>query len=60
MGKIWKSRRVILVVLFSISSVRATTITGRLSDGHEVRLGIWTVVREDYAGEGGGGLGIVN
>ena len=48
-----KSLTVLLVLLFSISSVSAKTLTERLADGHKLRLGFGTAVPWAYAGDGG-------
>ena len=40
MNKIFKSLTVLLVLLFSISTVSAKTLTERLADGHKLRLGL--------------------
>ena len=55
-----KSLTVLLVLLFSISSVSAKTLTERLADGHKLRLGFGTAVPWAYAGDGGEALGFVN
>ena len=60
MSKIFKSLTVLLVLLFSISSVSAKTLTERLADGHKLRLGFGTAVPWAYAGDGGEALGFVN
>ena len=60
MSKLFKSLTVLLVLLFSISSVSAKTLTERLSDGHKLRLGFGTAVPWAYAGDGGEALGFVN
>ena len=60
MNKIFKSLTVLLVLLFSISSVSAKTLTERLADGHKLRLGFGTAVPWAYAGDGGEALGFVN
>ena len=44
MNKLIKSISVFLVILFSISSVNAATLTERLKDGHKLRLGFGTAV----------------
>ena len=44
MNKLIKSISVFLVILFSISSVNAATLTDRLKDGHKLRLGFGTAV----------------
>jgi len=48
------------VLLFSISSVSAKTLTERLADGHKLRLGFGTAVPWAYAGDSGEALGFVN
>ena len=60
MSKIFKSLTVLLVLLFSISTVSAKTLTERLADGHKLRLGFGTAVPWAYAGDGGEALGFVN
>ena len=60
MSKIFKSFTVVIVLLFSISSVSAKTLTERLADGHKLRLGFGTAVPWAYAGDGGEALGFVN
>ena len=60
MSKILKSFTVLLVLLFSISTVSAKTLTERLADGHKLRLGFGTAVPWAYAGDGGEALGFVN
>ena len=60
MSKILKSLTVLLVLLFSISTVSAKTLTERLADGHKLRLGFGTAVPWAYAGDGGEALGFVN
>ena len=49
MKKLIKSFSVFLVILFSISSVSAATLTERLKDGHKLRLGFGTAVPWAYA-----------
>ena len=44
MNRYIKSITVFLVILFSISSVNAATLTQRLADGHKLRLGFGTAV----------------
>ena len=39
MRKIYKTLTVLFVLLFSISTVNAKTLTERLADGHKLRLG---------------------
>ena len=51
MSKIFKSMTVLLVLLFSISTVSAKTLTERLADGHKLRLGFGTAVPWAYAGD---------
>jgi len=60
MSKILKSFTVLLVLLFTISTVSAKTLTERLADGHKLRLGFGTAVPWAYAGDGGEALGFVN
>jgi polar amino acid transport system substrate-binding protein len=60
MKKLIKSISVCLVILFSISSVNAATLTDRLKDGHKLRLGFGTAVPWAYAGDNGEALGFVN
>ena len=60
MSKIFRSFTVLLVLLFSISTVSAKTLTERLADGHKLRLGFGTAVPWAYAGDGGEALGFVN
>ena len=60
MSKILKSFTVLFVLLFSISTVSAKTLTERLADGHKLRLGFGTAVPWAYAGDGGEALGFVN
>ena len=60
MSKILKSFTVLLVLLFSISTVSAKTLTEILADGHKLRLGFGTAVPWAYAGDGGEALGFVN
>jgi polar amino acid transport system substrate-binding protein len=60
MKKLIKSLSVFLVILFSISSVNAATLTDRLKDGHKLRLGFGTAVPWAYAGDNGEALGFVN
>ena len=60
MSRILKSFTVLLVLLFSISTVSAKTLTERLADGHKLRLGFGTAVPWAYAGDGGEALGFVN
>ena len=60
MNKLIKSISVFLVILFSISSVNAATLTDRLKDGHKLRLGFGTAVPWAYAGDNGEALGFVN
>ena len=42
--RIIKSLTVLVVILFSISSVNAKTLTERLADGHKLRLGFGAVM----------------
>ena len=42
MSRILKSLTVLLVLLFSISTVSAKTLTERLADGHKLRVGFGT------------------
>ena len=60
MKKYIKSITVLLVILFSVSSVSAATLTQRLADGHKLRLGFGTAVPWAYAGDNGEALGFVN
>ena len=60
MNKLIKSISVFLVILFSITSVNAATLTDRLKDGHKLRLGFGTAVPWAYAGDNGEALGFVN
>ena len=60
MSKIFRSLTVLLVLLFSISTVNAKTLTERLADGHKLRLGFGTAVPWAYAGDNGEALGFVN
>ena len=60
MSRLIKSFTVLLVLLFSISSVSAKTLTERLADGHKLRLGFGTAVPWAYAGDNGEALGFVN
>ena len=60
MRKYIKSISVLLVILFSVSSVSAATLTQRLADGHKLRLGFGTAVPWAYAGDNGEALGFVN
>ena len=60
MNRFFKSFTVFLVVLFSISSVSAATLTERLKAGHKLRLGFGTAVPWAYAGDNGEALGFVN
>ena len=55
MKKYIKSITVLLVILFSVSSVSAATLTQRLADGHKLRLGFGTAVPWAYAGDNGEG-----
>ena len=60
MRKIYKILTVLFVLLFSISTVNAKTLTERLADGHKLRLGFGTAVPWAYAGDNGEALGFVN
>ena len=60
MSRLIKSISAFLVILFSISSVNAATLTERLKDGHKLRLGFGTAVPWAYAGDNGEALGFVN
>ena len=60
MRRIIKTFTVLLVILFSISSVNAATLTDRLKAGHKLRLGFGTAVPWAYAGDNGEALGFVN
>jgi len=60
MSRLIKLFTVLLVLLFSISSVSAKTLTERLADGHKLRLGFGTAVPWAYAGDNGEALGFVN
>ena len=60
MSRLIRSFTVLLVLLFSISSVSAKTLTERLADGHKLRLGFGTAVPWAYAGDNGEALGFVN
>jgi len=60
MNKIIKSISVFLIILFSISSVNAKTLTERLKEGHKIRLGFGTSVPWAMAGDNGEPLGFVN
>ena len=53
MNKIIKSISVFLIILFSISSVNAKTLTERLKEGHKIRLGFGTSVPWAMAGDNG-------
>ena len=53
MRKIYKTLTVLFVLLFSISTVNAKTLTERLADGHKLRLGFGTAVPWAYAGDNG-------
>ncbi len=44
MSRLFKSFTVLFVILFSVSSVSAATLTQRLADGHKLRLGFGTAV----------------
>ena len=60
MRKIYKTLTVLFILLFSVSSVNAKTLTERLADGHKLRLGFGTAVPWAYAGDNGEALGFVN
>ena len=60
MSRFIKSFTVFLILLFSISSVSAATLTERLKSGHKLRLGFGTAVPWAYAGDNGEALGFVN
>ena len=60
MNRYIKSITVFLVILFSISSASAATLTQRLADGQKLRLGFGTAVPWAYAGDNGEALGFVN
>ena len=60
MRKIYKTLTFLFVLLFSISTVNAKTLTERLADGHKLRLGFGTAVPWAYAGDNGEALGFVN
>ena len=60
MKKSIKSLSVFLVILFSITSANAATLTDKLKDGHKLRLGFGTAVPWAYAGDNGEALGFVN
>ena len=60
MRKLFKSFTVLFVILFTISSVSAATLTERLKSGHKLRLGFGTAVPWAYAGDNGEALGFVN
>ena len=60
MSRFFKSLTVLFIILFSISSVNAETLTQRLKDGHKLRLGFGTAVPWAYAGDNGEALGFVN
>ena len=60
MRKMYKILTVLFVLLFSISTVNAKTLTERLADGHKLRLGFGTAVPWAYAGDNGEALGFVN
>ena len=60
MNRFFKSFTILLVLIFSVSSVSAKTLTERLADGHKLRLGFGTAVPWAYAGDGGEALGFVN
>ena len=56
MSRLFKSFTVLFVILFSVSSVSAATLTQRLADGHKLRLGFGTAVPWAYAGDADGSL----
>ena len=60
MSRLFKSFTVLFVILFSVSSASAATLTQRLKDGHKLRLGFGTAVPWAYAGDNGEALGFVN
>ena len=60
MSRLFKSFTDLFVILFSVSSVSAATLTQRLADGHKLRLGFGTAVPWAYAGDNGEALGFVN
>ena len=60
MSRLFKTFTVLFVILFSVSSVSAATLTQRLADGHKLRLGFGTAVPWAYAGDNGEALGFVN
>ena len=60
MNRFFKSFTILLVLIFSVSSVSAKTLTERLADGHKLRLGFGTAVPWAYAGDNGEALGFVN
>ena len=60
MSRLFRSFTVLFVILFSVSSVSAATLTQRLADGHKLRLGFGTAVPWAYAGDNGEALGFVN
>ena len=53
MSRFLKSFTFFLVILFSVSSTNAATLTDRLKDGHKLRLGFGTAVPWAYAGDNG-------
>ena len=59
MSRLFKSFTVLFVILFSVSSVSAATLTQRLADGHKLRLGFGTAVPWAYAGDNGEALGLL-
>ena len=60
MNRFIKSITVFLVIIFSISTVGAETLTSKLKSGHKLRLGFGTAVPWAYAGDNGEALGFVN
>ena len=60
MNRFLKSIGVFLVIIFSITSVSAETLTSKLKGGDKLRLGFGTAVPWAYAGDNGQALGFVN
>ena len=60
MRRLFKSFAILFVMLFTISSVSAATLTERLKAGDKLRLGFGTAVPWAYAGDNGEALGFVN
>ena len=60
MSRLFKYFTVLFVIIFSVSSVSAATLTQRLADGNKLRLGFGTAVPWAYAGDNGEALGFVN